>query len=72
MFSLERLEVWQKAVDLANTVYAETKSFPGDERFGLTSQLRRAVSSVSANIAEGSARSSADFATFLGSAAGSL
>lgn len=72
MFSLERLEVWQKAVDLANPVYAETKSFPGDERFGLTSQLRRAVGSVSAHIAEGGARSSADFATFPGSAAGSL
>lgn len=72
MFNFERLAVWQKAVDLTDTVYAELKSFPGDERFGLTSQLRRAVGSVSANIAEGCARSSADFATFLGYAAGSL
>ena len=72
MFNFERLEVWQKALDFADAVYAESKSFPVDERFGLTSQLRRSAGSVSANIAEGCARPSADFAKFLGYAAGSL
>jgi four helix bundle protein len=47
------LEVWQKAHQLVLTVYRITKDFPGDERFGLVSQMRRAAVSVPANIAEG-------------------
>lgn len=50
------LEVWQKAVDLVEAVYLLAKSFPAEERFGLTSQLQRAVISVPANIAEGYGR----------------
>ena len=65
MFPFEKLEVWQKAVALADNVYRLTKTFPDDERFGLTSQMRRASVSVASNIAEGSARHSrGDFAHF--------
>lgn len=73
MFRFEKLSVWQKAVDFADRVYEATRSFPGDERFGLTSQLRRAAVSVSSNIAEGSSRSSnTDFARFVEIAYGSV
>jgi four helix bundle protein len=73
MFNFEKLEVWQKAIDFADDVYAFTRSFPDEERFGLTSQMRRAAVSVSSNVAEGSARHSRDdYARFLEIAAGSL
>jgi len=58
MFNFEKLEVWQKSIALADVIYHETRSFPVDERFGLTNQMRRSVVSVSSNIAEGSSRSS--------------
>ena len=58
MFNFEKLEVWQKAIALADIIYNETRSFPTDERFGLTNQMRRGVVSLSSNIAEGSSRSS--------------
>jgi four helix bundle protein len=54
----EDLDVWKRAVELVVSVYAETKEFPSDERFGLTSQIRRAAVSIPANIAEGAARKS--------------
>jgi four helix bundle protein len=73
MFKFEKLDVWQKAIDLADRVYSKTKSFPADERFGLTNQMRRAAVSISSNLAEGSARvSDADFARFVEIATGSL
>ena len=72
MFNFERLDVWQKSVAYADLVYASTRSFPSEERFGLTNQIRRAANSISSNIAEGSARPPADFAKFLGYSAGSL
>jgi len=73
MFNFEKLEVWQKAIDFADLVYATTQSFPADERFGLTNQMRRAAVSVSSNIAEGSSRmSKADFARFIEIATGSV
>ena len=73
MFKFEKLDVWHKAIDFADLVYSKTKSFPFDERFGLTNQMRRAAVSVSSNIAEGSARiSDADFARFVEIATGSL
>ena len=72
MFNFEKLEVWQKSVTYAGLVYRVTRSFPKEEQFGLTNQLRRAGNSISSNIAEGSARPPADFAKFLGYAMGSL
>ena len=73
MFKFEKLDVWQKAIDLADLVYSKTKSFPADEQFGLTNRTRRAAVSVSSNIAESSARiSDADFARFVEIATESL
>jgi four helix bundle protein len=56
-YGFEKLEVWQEAKGLAVLVYNVTSKFPSSESFGLTSQLRRAIVSVSSNIAEGSSRS---------------
>jgi len=68
----EKLDVWKKAVDFVVAVYKTTESFPKDERFGLTSQLRRAAVSIPANIAEGAGRkSSKEFAHFLSNSQGS-
>lgn len=73
MFRFEKLDVWRVAIDLADRVYELTKTFPADERFGLTNQMRRAAVSVSSNIAEGSGRASdRDFARFIEIAYGSL
>ncbi|NOY54084.1 MAG: four helix bundle protein [Deltaproteobacteria bacterium] len=52
------LMVWQKSMLLVTAVYRETKSFPPDERYGLTSPLRRSAVSVPANMAEGYGRNS--------------
>ena len=72
IFSDERLETWQQAVQLAELVYAGSSSLPSEERFGLTSQIRRAVVSVSAIIAEGAGRGHAwEFIHFLWQAKGS-
>ena len=68
----ENLEVWKKSVDFVVLVYRATESFPTDERFGLTSQIRRASVSIPSNIAEGAARaSSKEFLYFLSNAQGS-
>ena len=73
MFNFEKLEVWQKAIDFADDVYRMTKTFPSDERFGLTNQMRRAAVSISSNIAEGTSRSSRiDYARFVEIATGSV
>jgi four helix bundle protein len=73
MFNFEKLEVWQKAIALADVIYSDTRNFPADERFGLTNQMRRSVVSVSSNIAEGSSRSSkTDFGRFIEIGAGSV
>lgn len=72
MFNFEKLVVWQKSILLADQIYRYTKSFPIDERFALTNQLRRATVSISSNIAEGSSRhSKSDYARFLEIAPGS-
>lgn len=67
------LTVWQRSMELATVVYRVTKEFPADERFGLTSQMRRAGVSVPSNIAEGHARhSTGEYIHALGIARGSL
>jgi four helix bundle protein len=69
----ERLEVWERAVDFVVRVYKITENFPREEKFGLTSQIRRAAVSIPANIAEGAARqSSKEFSYFLSNAQGSV
>ena len=73
MFNFEKLGVWKKAIDFADLIYSLTRSFPAEERFGLTNQMRRAAVSVPSNIAEGSSRASrVHFAQYLEHAAGSL
>jgi four helix bundle protein len=54
--SFRRLDVWQEAMTLVEEIYVQSKHFPLDERFGLTSQLRRAAVSVPSNIGEGARR----------------
>ena len=67
------LRAWQQAVDLVCVIYRFTESFPDSERFGLSSQMRRAAVSVPANIAEGFARSGTkELIHFLSIASGSL
>ena len=66
------LTVWQRSMQLAVTIYSLTKEFPQDERFGLTSQMRRSVVSIPSNIAEGQGRLNVgEFKQFLGIARGS-
>ncbi|RYE59380.1 MAG: four helix bundle protein [Sphingobacteriales bacterium] len=65
-FKFEKLTVWQRALDLADNINLLTKSFPKDEMFGLTSQIRRAADSVCLNIAEGSTgQSNTEYIRFL-------
>lgn len=65
-FRFCKLDVWKKAIDYADAIYDMTSAFPDTERFGLTSQLRRASVSISSNIAEGCSRSSdRDFMRFV-------
>jgi four helix bundle protein len=71
--SYRDLHVWQKAMLLAEEVYAATGTFPKEEVYGLTAQMRRAAVSVASNIAEGQGRHSrGEFLQFLGHARGSL
>ena len=68
----EKLEVWSRAVDFVTAIYRMMDGFPKEEKFGLTSQVRRAAVSIPANIAEGAARESPkEFAHFLSNAQGS-
>jgi four helix bundle protein len=66
------LIVGRKAISFGKEIYSLTQCFPRDERFGLTSQVRRAAVSVSSNIAEGHARQGREFVHFLSVARGSL
>lgn len=68
-----KLEIWKRSVDLATGIYSLTKKFPKQERYGLTSQMRRCSVSISSNIAEGSSRTTnKHFAHFLAISRGSL
>lgn len=65
-FKFEKLRVWQKAIELADDIDKLTKTFPKDEVYVLTSQMKRAADSISLNIAEGSTgQSNAEFVRFL-------
>ncbi|PYO88693.1 MAG: hypothetical protein DMD58_11660 [Gemmatimonadetes bacterium] len=73
MNSYERLDAWQAAHRFVLLVYRTTRGFPSEERFGLSSQLRRAAFSVAANIVEGSAKKGPrEFRRFLDIAVGSV
>jgi len=68
----ERLDVWKKSIDFVVALYKATETFPKDEKFGLTAQLRRAAVSIPANIAEGAARRTGkEFSYFLSNSQGS-
>ncbi|HKW17405.1 MAG TPA: four helix bundle protein [Terriglobales bacterium] len=72
MKGFKELQVWRKAHEMTIAVYVATKNFPSDERYGLTSQLRRSASSIGSNIAEGCGRrSDGEMARFLQIARGS-
>jgi four helix bundle protein len=71
--SYRDLVVWQQAMELVHGIYEVTSHFPDAEKFGLTSQMRRAAVSVACNIAEGQGRNSTgEFIQFLGHSRGSL
>lgn len=73
MHNYRELKIWQKAIDLSEDIYKLVSNFPADEKFGLTSQLKRASVSVASNIAEGTSRRTAvDFNRFLSMSLGSL
>lgn len=72
MRNFRELKVWEKAHQLTLAVYKATKTFPKDELYGLTNQIRRSCNSIPANIAEGCGRKGeAEFARFLQIAMGS-
>ena len=72
MVTFRSLRVWQRSIALAKAVYKISDRFPKEERFGLTSQVRRAAVSVASNIAEGYGRKSQlEFCHFLSNARGS-
>lgn len=69
----KKLEVWKKSMEMVLEVYQITKGFPGEEKYGLISQIRRAAVSVPSNIAEGAARNTKrEFINYLHTAQGSL
>jgi four helix bundle protein len=71
--SYKELLVWQKSIDLVKEIYLLTELFPADEKFGLTSQIRRAAISIPSNIAEGWGRMSRkNYIQFLRISRGSL
>jgi four helix bundle protein len=72
MRNFEDLQVWQKAHNLTLEIYKDIRCFPSEERFGLTSQMRRSCSSIGANLAEGCGRrSDGEMARFVQIAMGS-
>lgn len=69
----KELDAWKKSIDFVERVYKHSSSFPEEEKFGLTSQIRRAAVSIPSNLAEGAARNSKkEFLNFLSISLGSL
>lgn len=72
MHRFEELKIWQKAMDIVENCYRASENFPKEEKYGLTSQLRRSAVSIPSNISEGAGRNSnGEFIQFLGIANGS-
>ena len=72
MHKLDDLKIWNKAMNIAEKTYLLSAQFPSEEKFGLTSQIRRSAVSVPSNIAEGAGRSTnGEFRNFLSIASGS-
>lgn len=72
MHKLEDLKVWKKTMKVAEDIYRISANFPSDERFGLTSQIRRCAVSIPSNIAEGAGRNTnGEFRNFVSIANGS-
>ena len=71
MFRFEELHVYQEALNFVDEVYQLTKTFPREEMFGLTNQIRRSAASIALNIAEGTSRTKKDLGHFLDIARGS-
>ncbi len=73
MKTYKDLIVWQKSIDLVTDIYSMTQSFPADEKYGLTSQIKRSSISIPSNIAEGYGRNATkDYIRYLQIACGSL
>ena len=71
-FNFEKLEVWKLAMELVDRVYDVAKKYPDEEKFGLAQQLKKSVTSIPLNIAEGSIRGKKEFSQFIRIALGSL
>ncbi|MDA7706340.1 four helix bundle protein [Flavobacteriaceae bacterium] len=72
MHKFEELKIWQKSMAITEKCYKETENFPNEEKYGLTSQLRRSAVSIPSNISEGAGRNTnGEFKQFLGIANGS-
>ncbi|WP_339756398.1 four helix bundle protein [uncultured Winogradskyella sp.] len=72
MHRFEELKIWQKAMDITENCYRVSENFPKEEKYGLTSQLRRSAVSIPSNISEGAGRNTnGEFKQFLGIANGS-
>ncbi|MBQ0732790.1 four helix bundle protein [Aquimarina celericrescens] len=72
MHKVEDLKIWKKSIDLAKSVYKLTSALPSNEKYGIISQIKRSVVSISSNIAEGAGRNSnKEFKHFLSIANGS-
>ncbi len=72
MHRFEELKIWQKAMDITENCYRASENFPKEEKYGLTSQLRRSAVSIPSNISEGAGRNTnGEFRQFLGIANGS-
>ena len=72
MHDFQNLKIWQKAMDVAEQAYILSSEFPKEEKYGLTSQIRRSAVSIPSNISEGAGRNTnGEFRNFLGIASGS-
>lgn len=71
IYNFEKLEIWKLSIDLTIDVYKLCESMPSDEKFGMVSQIKRATTSISANIAEGMSREGKDRLRFIQVAFGS-